>query len=37
MLVLLELREKYFSTGKSDTAPVIDLLANGYAKLLGKG
>ena len=33
----LESREKYLSAGKSDTAPVIDLLANGYAKLLGKG
>ncbi|KAK4179525.1 ribosomal protein L18e/L15P [Triangularia setosa] len=36
-LVPLETRDKYVSGAKSDSAPVIDLLANGYAKLLGKG
>lgn len=35
-LVPLELREKHLK-GSSDTAPVIDLSALGYAKLLGKG
>lgn len=35
-LVPLELREKHLK-GSSDTAPVIDLTALGYAKLLGKG
>jgi large subunit ribosomal protein L27Ae len=36
-LVPAEQREK-FLTGKSkDTAPVLDLLAFGYAKVLGKG
>ncbi|KAF3079905.1 60S ribosomal protein L28, partial [Orbilia oligospora] len=36
-LIPAESREKYLSAGKTDTAPVIDLLANGYSKLLGKG
>ncbi|KAF3912956.1 hypothetical protein ABW21_db0205595 [Orbilia brochopaga] len=36
-LVPAETREKYLNGGSSDTAPVIDLLANGYSKLLGKG
>ncbi|KAK4204219.1 ribosomal protein L18e/L15P [Triangularia verruculosa] len=36
-LVPLETRDKYVSGAKADSAPVIDLLANGYAKLLGKG
>jgi large subunit ribosomal protein L27Ae len=31
-----EKRNKYL-TEKSDTAPVIDLLALGYSKVLGKG
>lgn len=34
-LIPAESREKYLS--KSETAPVIDLTALGYAKLLGKG
>jgi len=36
-LVPAESREKYLNGKPSDTAPVIDLLANGYSKLLGKG
>lgn len=34
-----ETREKYIGANamKSDTAPVVDLLPLGYAKLLGKG
>jgi len=36
-LVPAEAREKYVSGSKTDTAPVIDLLSHGYAKLLGKG
>lgn len=36
-LVPIETRDKYTSGQKTDSAPVIDLLANGYAKLLGKG
>ncbi|KAF1350629.1 putative 60S ribosomal protein L28 [Delphinella strobiligena] len=37
-LVPLELREKYINgNAPKDTAPVIDLLSLGYAKLLGKG
>lgn len=36
-LVPAETREKYISGAKSDSAPVIDLLSHGYAKLLGKG
>ncbi|KAL9054193.1 MAG: hypothetical protein Q9162_004301 [Coniocarpon cinnabarinum] len=38
-LVPAETREKYLSPSamKSDTAPVVDLLPLGYAKLLGKG
>ncbi|KAI1176495.1 60S ribosomal protein [Nemania sp. FL0916] len=32
-----DLREKYISGEAKDTAPVIDLLALGYSKLLGKG
>jgi len=35
-LVPAESRSKYLSA-KSDTAPVIDLLALGYSKILGKG
>ncbi len=36
-LVPTEAREKYVSGAKTDSAPVIDLLSHGYAKLLGKG
>lgn len=36
-LVPTETRDKYVSGAKSDSAPVIDLLSHGYAKLLGKG
>jgi large subunit ribosomal protein L27Ae len=36
-LVPVETRDKYVSGAKSDSAPVIDLLSHGYAKLLGKG
>ncbi|EFX00557.1 60S ribosomal protein [Grosmannia clavigera kw1407] len=36
-LVPAEVREKYLSGEKKDTAPVIDLLPFGYSKLLGKG
>ncbi|KAK4191354.1 ribosomal protein L18e/L15P [Podospora australis] len=36
-LVPVETRDQYTSGQKTDSAPVIDLLANGYAKLLGKG
>ncbi|KAK4227115.1 ribosomal protein L18e/L15P [Podospora fimiseda] len=36
-LVPLETRDQYVQGKKPDSAPVIDLLANGYAKLLGKG
>ena len=36
-LVPAEAREKYVSGAKSDSAPVVDLLSHGYAKLLGKG
>jgi large subunit ribosomal protein L27Ae len=36
-LVPTEAREKYISGAKTDSAPVIDLLSHGYAKLLGKG
>lgn len=36
-LVPAETREKYISGAKADSAPVIDLLSHGYAKLLGKG
>lgn len=38
-LVPAETREKYLGPNamKSDTAPVIDLLPLGYAKVLGKG
>lgn len=35
-LVPAESRSKYLAE-KSDTAPVIDLLALGYSKVLGKG
>lgn len=35
-LLPIELREKHLK-GSADTAPVIDLTALGYAKLLGKG
>lgn len=31
------MREKHITNPKADTAPVIDLPALGYAKLLGKG
>lgn len=38
-LVPAETREKYLAKDamKSDTAPVLDLLPLGYAKVLGKG
>ena len=36
-LVPQEQRDKYLSGGKTDTAPVLDLLPLGYAKVLGKG
>jgi len=36
-LIPAESREKYLTAGSSETVPVIDLLANGYSKLLGKG
>ena len=38
-LVPQEMREKYLAPGamKTDTAPVLDLLNLGYAKVLGKG
>jgi len=36
-LVPAETREAYTQQKKSDTAPVLDLLPLGYAKVLGKG
>ncbi|MBE3046660.1 uL15 family ribosomal protein [Candidatus Bathyarchaeota archaeon] len=36
-LVPAETREQYISGAKTDTAPVLDLLPLGYAKVLGKG
>lgn len=36
-LVPQEQREKALAGGKSDTAPVLDLLPLGYSKVLGKG
>jgi len=36
-LVPAETREAYLSGEKKDVAPVIDLLALGYSKVLGKG
>ena len=36
-LIPAEKRESYLTNTDSDTAPVIDLLPLGYAKLLGKG
>ena len=36
-LVPTDARKKYVSGAKNDSAPVIDLLSHGYAKLLGKG
>ena len=36
-LVPAESREKYLSKQAGDVAPVIDLLALGYSKILGKG
>ncbi|KAK9479263.1 ribosomal protein L18e/L15P [Lipomyces japonicus] len=36
-LVPAENREKYLAESSSDVAPVIDTLALGYAKVLGKG
>ncbi|KAI4153008.1 MAG: hypothetical protein LQ340_002569 [Diploschistes diacapsis] len=36
-LVPSEKREAYLSDKKSDTAPVLDLVPLGYAKVLGKG
>ncbi|RAL08408.1 60S ribosomal protein uL15 [Aspergillus homomorphus CBS 101889] len=36
-LVPAEQRDAYVSGQKTDTAPVIDLLALGYSKVLGKG
>jgi large subunit ribosomal protein L27Ae len=35
--VPIEQREKYLANKKSDTAPVLNLLDFGYAKVLGKG
>lgn len=32
-----ETRDEYLAGKKSDTAPVLDLLPLGYAKVLGKG
>jgi ribosomal protein L15 len=36
-LVPAETRDKYIQGSAKDSAPVIDLLPLGYAKLLGKG
>jgi len=36
-LVPAEQREKFLSGKNKDSAPVIDLLSLGYAKVLGKG
>jgi len=36
-LVPAEQREKFLSGKSKDTAPVLDLLSFGYAKVLGKG
>lgn len=36
-LVDQETRDSYISGSKKDTAPVFDLLALGYSKVLGKG
>lgn len=36
-LIPSEQREKYLSNKSADTAPIIDLLAHGYSKVLGKG
>jgi len=36
-LVPAESREKYLSKSAGDAAPIIDLLALGYSKVLGKG
>ncbi|KAL3427648.1 60S ribosomal protein L27a [Phlyctema vagabunda] len=36
-LVPKDIQEKYLTGGAQDTAPVIDLLPLGYAKLLGSG
>jgi large subunit ribosomal protein L27Ae len=36
-LVPAEKRAQYLSEKKTDTAPVLDLLPLGYAKVLGKG
>ena len=36
-LVPQEKRDEYLAGRKDDTAPVLDLLSLGYAKVLGKG
>ncbi len=36
-LVPSEAREEYLNGKRTDTAPVLDLLQLGYAKVLGKG
>ncbi|KAL8823235.1 MAG: hypothetical protein Q9191_006050, partial [Dirinaria sp. TL-2023a] len=36
-LVPTEKRDEWLAGKKSDTAPVLDLLALGYSKVLGKG
>jgi large subunit ribosomal protein L27Ae len=36
-LIPAEQREKYVTNKKSDTAPVLNVLDFGYAKVLGKG
>ncbi|KAK5072755.1 60S ribosomal protein L28 [Lithohypha guttulata] len=36
-LIPQETRDEYISGSKKDTAPVFDLLALGYSKVLGKG
>lgn len=36
-LVPAEQREKYLANKSADSAPVLDLLSLGYAKVLGKG
>jgi large subunit ribosomal protein L27Ae len=36
-LIPAEQREKYLANKSAETAPVLDLLALGYSKVLGKG
>ena len=36
-LIPSEQREKYLANKSAETAPVLDLLALGYSKVLGKG